>query len=234
MLIARVQSPDVYDRHPCIRSTRHAVRAVFILPLGVRLLAETIHLKSPLVVPSTRNLIAACNGCKLPLLRSSPNTEPTTMAVPANPGSVMELDPGEENVSFLVRVIPHPRMCYFKATPAKFRSLVRFCFAIVDMIGQPTSRRRTTCRQDPRVVLVDGQRHSPCSIGLGNCRSMTRRSCSLQRGTGIAQHERRRVLRNFKVHAYIRHSFPSSHLEPCLLPLCFPCSNSCVSGTTLA
>ena len=31
------------------------------------------------------------------------------MVVPVNPGSVMELDPGGENVSFLVRVVPHPR-----------------------------------------------------------------------------------------------------------------------------
>ena len=32
----------------------------------------------------------------------------------------------------------------------------------------------------------------------------------LQPGMGIAQHERRRVSRNFKVHAYIRYPFQSS------------------------
>jgi hypothetical protein len=31
------------------------------------------------------------------------------MIVPTNPGSVMELDLGGENVSFLVRVVSHPR-----------------------------------------------------------------------------------------------------------------------------
>ena len=61
------------------------------------------------------------------------------MAAPADPRSVMELDPGEENVSFLVRVILHPCVCYFKVTPAKFRSSKRFCFAIVDATGQPTT-----------------------------------------------------------------------------------------------
>jgi hypothetical protein len=30
------------------------------------------------------------------------------MAVPANPGSVMELDLGGENVSFFIRVVPRP------------------------------------------------------------------------------------------------------------------------------
>jgi hypothetical protein len=46
-------------------------------------------------------------------------------ANPQRPGSVMELDSSEENVSFLVRVVPHPRVCYFNVTPAKSRSLVR-------------------------------------------------------------------------------------------------------------
>ena len=47
------------------------------------------------------------------------------MVVPANPSSVMELDSGGEGVSFLVRVVPYPRVCYlFKVAPAKFCSLV--------------------------------------------------------------------------------------------------------------
>ena len=51
------------------------------------------------------------------------------MAVPANFGAVMELCPDGENVSFLVRVIPHPRVCYIKVTPAKFLfpSAILFC-----------------------------------------------------------------------------------------------------------
>jgi hypothetical protein len=49
----------------------------------------------------------------------------------------MDLDPGGENVSFLVQVVPHTRVRYFfNVAPANFRSLVRFCFAIVDMTGQ--------------------------------------------------------------------------------------------------
>jgi hypothetical protein len=61
------------------------------------------------------------------------------MTIPANPGSLVELDPGGVNVSFLFQVVPHPRVrCYFKATPTKFRSLVRLCFAIVDMTSQLT------------------------------------------------------------------------------------------------
>jgi hypothetical protein len=35
------------------------------------------------------------------------------MAMPANPGSVMELDLGGENVSFLIRVVPHPHLRRF-------------------------------------------------------------------------------------------------------------------------
>jgi hypothetical protein len=61
-------------------------------------------------------------------MRSSPNTELTTVVVPADPGSVMELDPGGENV--VVRLVP-PSTCVLLftvklAAPAKFRSLVRY------------------------------------------------------------------------------------------------------------
>ena len=42
------------------------------------------------------------------------------MAVPANFGSVMELYPDGENVSFLVQGIPHPRVFYIKVTPLNF------------------------------------------------------------------------------------------------------------------
>jgi hypothetical protein len=52
------------------------------------------------------------------------------MVVPAGPGSVIEFDPGGENVSFLVQVVPHPRALLFKVAPANLRSLVRFAFAI--------------------------------------------------------------------------------------------------------
>jgi hypothetical protein len=42
------------------------------------------------------------------------------MVVPANPGSVTELDPGGENMNFLVRVVSHPHALLFKVALAKF------------------------------------------------------------------------------------------------------------------
>ena len=55
------------------------------------------------------------------------------MVVPANPRlSHMELDPGGESVSFLVRLVPHPRMrCYslklLLLTVISFPSGICFC-----------------------------------------------------------------------------------------------------------
>ena len=113
-------------------------------------------LKNPLVVPFARYPRRPCNGWKLRLFRSNPNTELTTMAVPAN----MELDPCGENMSFLVRVISHPSALLLKVALANLRSLVRFSITIVDMTGQPTTNGLSP--RSARVILVDGQRHSPC------------------------------------------------------------------------
>jgi hypothetical protein len=117
-------------------------------------------LKNPLVVPFTRYPRRPSKGWKLRLFRSNPNTELTTMAVPANMELDLELDPRGENMSFLVRVISHPSVLLFKVALANFRSLVRFSITIVDMTGQPTTNGLSP--RSARVVLVDGQRHSPC------------------------------------------------------------------------
>jgi hypothetical protein len=133
-------------------------------------------LKSPLVVPFARYPRRPSNGWKLRLFRSNPNTELTTMAVPAN----MELDPRGKNMSFLVRVISHPSALLLKVALANFHSLVQFSITIVDMTGQ--SRRRTACRQDPRELFwwTDN-----ATVPVGNCRSATRRC---QHGTmGVPQ-----------------------------------------------
>ena len=109
------------------------------------------------------------------------------MAVPANPGSVMELDLGGENVSFLIRVVPHPHL-------RRFLELLQcdfICHSGPDDERLVAKIYESFWWTDNVVVPVQ----------LGSETAEVRR-------VAVAAHERRRVSKNFKVHAYICHSFP--------------------------
>ena len=106
------------------------------------------------------------------------------MVVPADPGSVMELDPGGENVSFLIQVAPPTCVLLFTArqsAPAKFRSLVRF--VLPSGHDWPADGER---------LVTNGSGRPTISQSLFNWvwKLQKRDALLLQRGMGIAQHER--------------------------------------------
>jgi hypothetical protein len=85
-----------------------------------------------------------------------------------------------------------------------FLGAILFCH--VDMTGQPMTNGSL-----PRSTSGFGGRTTSHSLFNLAWKLQKHAALFLQRGTGIAQHERRRVSRNFKVHACIHHPFPSSY-----------------------